>query len=262
VPKLSVTIITKDEAKNIGAAIESVRWADEVIVVDCGSTDGTVEIARAHGARVEHRAWTGWVDQKTFAHHLAANDWIFSLDGDERCTPELAAEIKALLATEPPRRGYRMPRVGFLLGRWVRTTDHYPDWQLRLYDRREGRWEGEYVHESVKLNSPMGYLKHELHHFSYEDLADQVARLNFYSTLAAQKMYAEGRRTSLLEIAFHPPAAFIRNYVLRRGFMDGAAGYLLSAVSAYGVFIKFAKLWEISRPVGTAIPLEAPPKQP
>jgi glycosyltransferase involved in cell wall biosynthesis len=260
VPKLSVTIITKDEAAHIGAAIESVRWADEVIVVDCGSTDDTVGIARALGARVEHRDWTGWIDQKTFAHDLAANDWIFSLDADERCTPELAAEITALLATEPARRGYRMARVAYILGRWVRTTDHYPDWQLRLYDRREGRWEGEYVHESVRLSSPMGYLKGELHHFSYEDLADQVARLNQYSTLAAQKMYAEGRRTSLLEMAFHPPAAFIRNYFLRRGFMDGAAGYLLSAISAYGVFIKFAKLWEISRPVGAAIPHEPGPR--
>ncbi|MGE0393481.1 MAG: glycosyltransferase family 2 protein [Vicinamibacterales bacterium] len=253
-PKLSVTIITKNEAKHIGAAIDSVRWADEIVVVDCGSTDDTVAIAKAHGARVEHRDWTGWVDQKTFAHGLAANDWILSVDADERVTPELAAEIQALLTSEPPRRGYRMPRVSFILGRWVRTTDHYPDWQLRLYDRREGRWVGEYVHESVKLTSPMGYLKGELHHFSYEDLADQVARLNHYSTLAAQKMYVEGRRTTLVEIAFHPPAAFIRNYFLRRGFMDGAAGYLLSAVSAYGVFIKFAKLWELSRPVGTAIP--------
>ena len=258
-PKLSVTIITKNEAEHIGAAIDSARWADEVIVVDCGSTDDTVAIARAHGARVEHRAWTGWVDQKTFAHDLAANDWILSLDADERVTPELAAEIRALLASEPPRRGYRMPRAGFHLGRWIRTTDHYPDYQLRLYDRREGRWRGDFVHESVKLTSPMGYLKNELHHFSYRDLADQIARLNHYSSLAAQRMYNEGRRAGFLDLLVHPPAAFLRNFILRRGFLDGTTGFLLSTVAACSVFFKFAKLWELSRPVGTAIPHDPKP---
>ncbi len=254
--KVSVTIITKEEGAHIGPAIDSVRWADEVIVVDCGSSDNTVAVARAHGARVEHRDWTGWVDQKTFAHGLAANDWILSLDADERVTPELAAEIRALLASEPARRGYRMPRVMFHLGKWIRTTDHFPDYQLRLYDRRAGRWEGDYVHESVKIDGPMGYLRGEIQHYSYADLADQLNRLNHYSTLAAQKMYDRGRRTNLVEVALQPPAAFLRSYVLRRGFLDGGTGFVLSAVSAYSVFLKYAKLWELARPVGKAYPHE------
>lgn len=245
-PKVSVTIITKDEAEHIGAAIDSVRWADEIIVVDCGSTDDTVAIAEARGARVEHRDWTGWVDQKTYAHTLAAHDWIFSLDADERVTPELAREIQALLASEPPRRGYRMPRVIFHLGRWVRTTDHYPDYQLRLYDRRVGAWQGDYVHESVKIDGPMGYLRSELQHYSYRDLADQLARVNHYTTLAARKLHAQGRRSGFVQLALQPPAAFLRSYLLRRGFLDGSVGFILSVVSAYSVFLKFAKLRELS----------------
>lgn len=245
-PKLSVTIITKNEAEHVWAAIDSVRWADEIIVVDCGSTDDTVTLARTSGARVEHRDWTGWVDQKTYAHDLAANDWIFSLDADERMTPELAAEIQALLVSEPPHRGYRMPRVTSHLGRWIRTTDHYPDYQLRLYDRRAGAWQGDYVHESVKLSGPRGYLKHELQHYPYKDLADQLDRINRYTTLAARKMHAQGRRVGFVQLVLQPPAAFLRSYLLRRGFLDGAVGFILAALGAYSVFLKFAKLRELT----------------
>lgn len=246
-PKVSVTIITQDEAEHIGAAIDSVRWADEIIVVDSGSTDDTVAIAAASGARVEHRDWTGYLDQKTYAQGLADHDWVFSLDADERVTPALAAEIQALLQSEPPRRGYRVPRVLFHLGRWIRTTDHYPDYQLRLYDRRAGTWQGDFVHESVKITSPMGYLKSELEHYSYRDLSDQLDRIHHYTTLAARKLHAQGRRSGFVQLVLQPPAAFLRSYVLRRGFLDGTVGFVLSAVGAYSVFLKFAKLWELSR---------------
>ena len=246
-PKVSVTIITKNEAEHIGAAIDSVRWADEIIVVDCGSTDDTVAIAKARGARVEHRDWTGYLDQKAYAQGLATHDWVLSLDADERVTPALAAEVRALLASEPPRRGYRVPRVLFHLGRWIRTTDHYPDYQLRLYDRRAGVWQGDYVHESVKITGPMGYLKGELEHYSYRDLADQLDRINHYTTLAARKMHAQGRRSGFVQLVLQPPAAFLRSYILRWGFLDGTAGFTLSVVGAYSVFLKFAKLWELSR---------------
>jgi glycosyltransferase involved in cell wall biosynthesis len=245
VPSLSVTIITLNEADHIGAAIESAAWADETIVVDCGSTDDTVAIARAHGVRVEFRAWTGWIDQKNYAASLAANDWIFSLDADERLTPALAEEIRALLATEPPRRGYRVPRVTYHLGRWIRTTDFYPDFQTRLYDRRAARWRGKYVHESVAVDGPSGQLRHELLHYSYRDLRDHLERINNYTSLAARQMRERGRRATALDLLIQPPAAFLRNYVLRRGFLDGGAGLALSLVNAYSVFLKFAKLWEL-----------------
>src|SRR5918999_329854 len=161
VPKVAVTIITLDEAEHIAAAIDSVAWADEVIVVDSGSSDGTADIALAKGARVSTRAWTGYVDQKNHAASLASHDWILSLDADERVTPELAAEIQALLRSEPPKRGYRVPRVAFHLGRWIRTTDFYPDYQARLYDRRAARWRGSLVHESVQVDGGVEYLRSE-----------------------------------------------------------------------------------------------------
>ena len=253
-PALSVTIITLNEAAHVGAAIDSVSFADEVVVVDAGSTDETVAIARSKGVRVETRVWTGWVDQKNFAAALASNDWILSIDADERVTPALAAEIGALLAIEPPLRGYRVPRVTFHLGRWIRTTDFYPDFQTRLYDRRAARWRGRYVHESVAVDGAVGQLTNELQHYSYRDLRDHLDRINHYTTLAARQMHESGRRSGPLHLLVHPPAAFLRNYVLRRGFLEGTAGLTLSAVNAYSVFLKFAKLWELQRTPGSQVP--------
>src|SRR5687768_10722774 len=185
---VTVTIITKNEADHIAAAIDSAAWADEIVVVDAHSTDDTVAIARAKGVRVAVRDWTGWVDQKNFAASLATHDWIFSLDADERIPPSLASEVRTLLTAEPPYRGYRVPRVTFHLGRWIRTTDFYPDFQTRLYDRRGARWHGRYVHESVAVDGPSGQLRHDLEHYSFRDLRDQLDRVNLYTTLAARQM--------------------------------------------------------------------------
>jgi glycosyltransferase involved in cell wall biosynthesis len=249
VPRVTVTIITKNEAAHIGAAIDSASWADEIIVVDSDSSDDTVALAAAKGVRVESRTWTGWVDQKNFAASLASSDWIFSLDADERVTPALSQEIKGLLRDDPPHVAYKVPRVTFHLGRWIRTTDFYPDYQTRLYDRRAARWSGLYVHESVTAVGSVGRLTQELQHYSYRDLGDHLDRINAYSTLAARQMYERGRRASALDLFVQAPAAFLRNYILRRGVLDGAAGLLLSMVNAHSVFLKFAKLWELQRSV-------------
>jgi glycosyltransferase involved in cell wall biosynthesis len=247
VPRVTVTIITLNEADHIAAAIDSASWADEIVLVDSGSTDETVAIARSKGVRIDARAWTGYVDQKNFAAGLASHDWILSLDADERITPLLAAEVRSLLGTEPQYRGYRVPRVTHHFGRWVRTTDFYPDYQTRLYDRRAGRWKGQYVHESVSVDGETGRLTNELEHYSYRDLRDHLDRINHYTTLAARQMHENGRRSGPLHLLVHPPAAFLRNYVLRRGFLDGTAGLTLSIVNSYAVFLKFAKLWESQR---------------
>jgi glycosyltransferase involved in cell wall biosynthesis len=244
---LTVTIITLNEAAHIGAAVDSAAFADELVVVDSGSSDGTTDIARARGARVLTRPWTGYVDQKNFAAEQARHDWIFSLDADERIPPALADEIKSLLAADPARHGYRVPRVAYHLGRWIRTTDFYPDYQLRLYDRRFARWRGRHVHESVNVDGAPGQLTHELEHYSFNDLRDQIARINDYSTLSARQMYEAGRRTGAMEILVHPPAAFLRNYVLRRGFLDGTAGLTISLINAWSVGLKFMKLWELQK---------------
>ena len=259
-PKVSVTIITLNEHDHIAAAIDSASWADEIIVVDSGSTDDTVAIARSKGARVETRAWTGYIDQKTFAHGLARNDWIFSLDADERVSAPLASEIQSLTTSDPPRKGYRVPRVAYHLGRWVRTTDFYPDYQTRLYDRRSARWTGLYVHESVSVDGGAGQLANELQHYSFRDLRDQLDRINHYTTLAARQMHERGQRSGPLSLLVHPPAAFLRNYLLRRGFLDGTVGLTISLVNAYSVFIKFAKLWELQQNSQNPTPnSQAPP---
>jgi hypothetical protein len=167
------------------------------------------------------------------------------LDADERVSPPLADEVHRLLQGEPACRAYRVPRVTFHLGRWIRSTDFYPDFQTRLYDRRAAAWRGRYVHESVSTDGPVGRLSQELLHYSYRDLADHLDRINHYTTLAARQMHESGRRAGPLDLLVHPPAAFLRNYVLRRGFVDGTAGLTLSLVNAYAVFAMFAKLWEL-----------------
>jgi glycosyltransferase involved in cell wall biosynthesis len=244
--KLTVTVITHNEAPNIAAALESVSWADEIIVVDSHSTDDTVSIARRHASRVEVRDWPGYSAQKNHAAELASHDWILSIDADERVTPALGAEIRDVLRAGPGSRGYRIPRVTKYLGRWIRSTDWYPDYQLRLYDRRTGRWNGRRVHESVTLDDgEPGVLRNELHHYPYRDISHHLATIDRYTTLAARQWLEEGRRAHLFSALVHARLAFVRNYLLRAGFKDGAAGFLVSVLNSYYVFLKFAKLWEL-----------------
>lgn len=243
-PALSVIVITRDEAQQIAGALGSVTWADEIVVVDSGSRDETLALARQFTDRVVSHPWQGYGRQKNYAASLARHDWILSLDADERVSPELADEIRAVLRDEPPYRGYRMPRVTWHLGRWIRSTDWYPDFQLRLYDRRAARWTDRRVHESVDVQGPVGYLRHELQHYAYGDLADHLATIERYSRLAAEELDDQGRRASFWDLAVHPLAAFFRNYVLKRGFRDGIPGLIVSGMNAYYVFLKFARLWE------------------
>jgi (heptosyl)LPS beta-1,4-glucosyltransferase len=245
VPKLSVTIITKNEAADIGEALESVAWADERVVVDSGSTDETTAIARRYTDRVILRDWPGYVAQKNYAASVASHDWILSLDADERVTPELSREIQRLMADAPPHAGYRVPRVTWYLGRWIRTTDWYPDDQMRLYDRRAAEWTGKYVHESVSVRGTVARLRGELQHFAYRDISDHLETIDRYTTYAARQMDEDGRRAGWLQIAGHPPLAFLRNYVVHGGIRDGVAGLIISALNSYYVFLKFAKLREL-----------------
>lgn len=244
---VTATVITFNEAANIRAALESLSWADEIIVVDSQSTDGTPDLARQFTEKVIVRPWPGYSAQKNFAAGEATHDWIFSLDADERVTPDLAAEIAGVLR-EPRAAGYRVPRVTFHLGRWIRSTDWYPDYQLRLYDRRRARWAGTYVHESVQADGAVSDLRGELLHYAYRDLAHHFQTMDRYTTLAARQMFEEGRRAGWVDLAVHPPAAFLRNYVLRGGFRDGVPGLIVSAMNARYVGLKFAKLWELCSP--------------
>ena len=256
-PKVSVAIITRNEASHVAAALESVAWADERIVVDSGSTDETVALARPLADRVELRPWQGYAEQKNYAASIATHDWILALDADERVTGPLADEIRGLLAADPARAGYRIPRVTYYLGRWIRSTDWWPDWQLRLYDRRAGRWTRVHVHESVRIPGPPGHLHGELLHYPYRDISDHLQTIDRYTTLAAAELHARGRRSGALRLVTHPALAFLRNYMLRGGFRQGTTGLTVSMINSYYVLLKYAKLWE--RQLAASGALDPPP---
>ncbi len=246
-PPLTVTIITRNESANICAALQSVAWADEVVVVDSGSTDDTVAMARRFTERVVVREWPGYVAQKNFAAEQATHSWILSLDADERVTQGLAAEIQARLKSTQGEAGFRVPRVSWYLGRWLRSTDWYPDYQLRLYDRTRARWEGRRVHESVKADGPVGKLTAELLHYPYRDISHHLQTMDRYTTLTAEQAAEQGATASFADLLVRPPIAFLRNYVLRGGIRDGQVGLVVSLLNSYYVFLKFAKLWELRR---------------
>jgi glycosyltransferase involved in cell wall biosynthesis len=255
VPKVSVIVITKNEAANLAEALASVAWADEVIVVDAESTDDTAAIARQHTPHVHVRPWPGYSAQKNHAASLATHDWILSIDADERVTPELAREIRALMSAAngagPAARGYRIPRVTWVFDRLLRTTDWYPDWQLRLYDRRVGRWNGRRVHESVALEGSSRHeperLTQELLHYGYKGIAHHVETINRYTTLAAEDMAERGRRAGVFDLLAQAPLAFVRNYLLKGGIKDGRVGLVISLMNSYYVLLKYVKLWELGR---------------
>jgi glycosyltransferase involved in cell wall biosynthesis len=247
VPKVTVTVITRNEAANLARALDSVTWADEIVVIDAHSSDETVAIARRYTDRVIVRAWEGYSAQKNHAASIARHDWILSLDADERVSDALRDEIRGVLAGEPGVAAFRIPRVSCYLGRWIRTTDWYPDYQVRLYDRRAARWRPRRVHESVEADGTVRTLRQDLEHFPYRDISHHLQTIDRYTDLAARDMLERGRRAGWFALAVHPPAAFLRNYVLRRGVLDGLTGLTVSSLNAYYVFLKFAKLRELQR---------------
>ncbi|HXG65911.1 MAG TPA: glycosyltransferase family 2 protein [Blastocatellia bacterium] len=244
--KISATVITFNEEHNIEAALESLSWADEIIVVDSESTDRTVEIARRYTDRVFVRKWPGYSQQKTFAAEQAANDWIFNLDADERVSKELASEIETLKrGPEPDVGGYEMPRLTWYLGRWIKHSGWYPDYKLRLYHRKRGGWRGEYVHESVQVDGRVGRLTGNLLHYTVRNASDHHLRLDRYTTLAAQEAYERGKRVSPASIFFSPVATFLRTYIFKLGFLDGIPGLAIAYFAAHYVFLKKLKQWEM-----------------
>jgi glycosyltransferase involved in cell wall biosynthesis len=247
VPAVSATIITLNEASHLADAIASVAWADEIVVVDSGSTDGTIDIARRLATRVESRDWPGYAAQKNYAAAIARHDWVLSLDADERVSTPLAGWITSWRGRPPHASGYRLPRASWYLGRWIRATDWYPDPQLRLYDRRVGRWAPSRVHESVALDGSIETLTGalELLHYPYADVSEHARRIDAYTSLAALDMRDRGVTVGGLGLAVHPVAAFLRNYVLRGGFREGRAGLAVSLLNSYYVLLKHVKLLEL-----------------
>ncbi len=247
--KISAVIIAGNEESKIADAILSVKWADEILVIDSESVDGTVEIATSLGARVISRPWPGFSAQKQFGVDSAKFDWIFSLDADERVSPELATEIKNIRdANDPAFTGFRIPRSSFYMGRQIRHSGWYPDWQLRLFDRRKGRWSDSLIHESFRLNDgeSAGKLRSDLIHFTIDNASEHHRLIGErYAPLAAQQMFERGRRTSALRLATAGPIAFLASYVVKGGVLDGLPGYCIARFAAHHAFLKHLLLWEL-----------------
>lgn len=248
---LSVAVIALNEADRIRACLESVAWADEVVVVDSGSSDKTLEIAREFTDHVLFHPWAGFAAQKNFALSQCRGDWILSLDADERVSEALQREIVATLAGNPPVAGFFVPRQNFFQGRWMRHGGLYPDLQLRLFRRGRGAFAERAVHESVRVEGPTARLRAPLVHQSYRGIEDFVARANRYSELAARELAARGRGGSSADLLLRPLWRFVRMYVLRGGFLDGRRGFVLAVLYAHYVFIRAVKVRELRSATGT-----------
>jgi glycosyltransferase involved in cell wall biosynthesis len=248
--KITATIITLNEAENIREALQSVDWADEILLVDSESTDATREIAAGAGARVLVNSWPGFSQQKQFAVDHATHDWIFSLDADERVSPELRVAINELQQADESKLadGYRVARRAFYLGRWIRGGGWYPDYQLRLFNRRRGAWKDRIIHESVAMQAGarVETLRGDLLHYSMRD-PDHHRRMidERYAPLGARQMHREGKRTSRLQISSAGPLAFLRSFLLKGGFRDGQAGWVIAKMAAHHARLKHSLLFDL-----------------
>ena len=252
VARLSVAVVTLNEEERLRACLESVVWADEIVVVDAGSSDKTMAIAREFTDRAVFRAWDGYGSQKNFAISQCHSDWVLSLDADERVTDAVRDEIQGILQGGRQAIGFYLPRRNQFQGRWVRHGGLYPDWQLRLFRQGRGAFSERAVHESVQVDGPTARLSAPLLHESYRSIGDAVARLNRYSELAATELAKAGRGGSLVDLLLRPAWRFVSMYVLRAGFLDGWRGLVLAGLHAHYVFLRAAKVRERRAGRGTA----------
>ncbi|MBI4465153.1 MAG: glycosyltransferase family 2 protein [Acidobacteria bacterium] len=243
---ISAVIITLNEERRLPRALESLSVADEILVVDSGSTDGTRQVAERYGARFLVYPWEGYSQQKNYAASQASHPWVLSLDADEALSPELAEELRRLKQQGPGDAvGFQMPRLASYQGRWIRHCGWYPDLKLRLYDRRRGRWGGNYVHEHVEVDGPVQTLQGDLHHFTCDSFQEHLERIDRYTTLAAREAFANGSRSVWAGMLAGPPWKFVETYFFRQGFRDGFPGLVIAAMAGLYVFLKYAKLFQI-----------------
>ena len=246
-PGITAYTMTFNEARQIRAVLESIRWADEIVVVDSFSTDGTVEIAREFGAKVVSEKFCGFGKLRNFALDAAKYDWLLSVDSDERCTPELAAEVRCEVLA-PRFDAYLVPRKNYFQGRWIKHCGWYPDYrQPHFFDRRKMRYREDIVHEWYDLNGKLGQTKEHVLQYPWPNLEVATGKLQRYSTLMAERYASTGRRASMAKLVLSPMAMFIKMFVLQRGFLDGRPGLMLSMLYSYYTFLKYAKLWELHR---------------
>lgn len=241
--RLSAAVIAKNEEEKIGRCLASLSFADEIVVVDSGSTDRTIEIAEAAGAKVVHHEWEGHIQQKNFAIDQTTGEWVLSVDADEIVSPELRESI--LKAVEnPDAEGYAVPRPVYYINRWIRHCGWYPDRKVRLFRRDKGRWGGENPHDKISLEGRSGVLRGDLYHLSFDNISDHMKTINSFTDIAAAEGVARSKSAGWFSLLLRPPATFIKMYFLKLGFLDGAPGFIASALSAYHVFSKYVKIRE------------------
>ncbi|MFH1044054.1 MAG: glycosyltransferase family 2 protein [Pseudomonadota bacterium] len=243
---LSVVIITNNAATQLAACLESASFADEIVVVDSGSSDGTAELAALHGARVLQQKWLGFGRQKQFAVEAARHDWVLCLDADERLSEPLRASILSVLVA-PAVTAYVMARCNRFMGRWLRHGEGYPDWSLRLFDRRHARWSDDPVHEKVLTDVPAARIEGDLLHDSAETLAGYLDKQNRYTSMQAEALFKAGKRAGVAQLLLSPALRFAKFYFLRLGFLDGIAGLVHIAIGCGNSFHKYAKLMALQR---------------
>lgn len=244
--EISAVLITFNEERRVEGALKSLAGiVSEIVVVDCRSDDETGKIARRYTDRVFERDWTNFAEQKNFGNSRASHPWILSLDADERVSPELREELLELRKTEPEVSAFSIPRKVYYLGRWIRHSGWYPDRKRRLFRKDAARWEGEFVHEKLVVTGRTAKLNGCIHHFTYRNIHEHLARINTFSDLGAQKLYAQKKKARFGHLLFLPFFRFFRAYVWKRGFLDGFAGLVISVLTGYAVFVRYAKLREI-----------------
>jgi glycosyltransferase involved in cell wall biosynthesis len=244
--KISASIIVRNEEENIAAVCETVSWADEIVIVDSDSYDRTVEIARGYTDKVFNHPFRGYKDKHEFADAQTTGDWIFWIDADERVTPELREAIENLRERDPATLpdGFHIPRSTKYLGRWIRHSGWYPDYQMRLYRKSASYWDGVAPHETARVKGPIETLHGEFLHYTKRNLGEHHRVLDEYTTLAAEHHHKNNKHVRAIDLFILPIAAFIRSFVLKQGFRDGAPGLIIAMFTAYSVFLKFAKVWE------------------
>lgn len=249
--KISAYIITKNEEKNIVRAVESVSWMDEIIVIDSGSTDNTIQLARDHGATVIVSGFEGFVIQKNKALDACSNDWVFNLDADEEVTSELRRSIERVLSLPGEQNTkvhtvYRVPRKTWYMGRWIQHCGWYPEYRSRLSRKGEARWTGDAIHESLEGNGESGTLTGDLLHRPYADIGEHLETIGRYTLIWARREKERGRRAHVFDLVLRPPIRFCKMFILRAGFLDGLPGFVASVMGMIYTFLKYARLYEVS----------------
>ncbi len=245
-PKISAILITLNEESNLERCLKSINWVDEIVVVDSGSTDKTLDIARRYTEKIYAIPWEGFGPAKNLALQKATSGWILSIDADEEISPELKNEILNKISSPTNSEGFYLPRKSCFLGKWLKYGGWYPDYVLRVFKKDKGRFEEKLVHESVKVEGKIEYLKNHILHYTDPDIEHYIKKMNYYTTLSARELHTKNQKASFFQILLRPCGVFFKIYFLKKGFLEGEYGLLLSIFSAFHVFTKYAKLWHLN----------------